>query len=70
MHVGHLTREVLPHRARVAYWRIHPAVEVGGGGRECGSGDQRWIEVGEAAFVWCGKVMIIPRRMEAGLLCQ
>jgi len=35
-------------------------VEVGGGGRERGSGDRRWREVGEAASVRCGEVMVTP----------
>ena len=49
---------------------ICPTVEVGGGGRERGSGDRCCREVGEAASVWCGEVMVTPRRMVAKLLGQ
>ena len=45
-------------------------MEVGGGGRERDSGDQRWRKVGEAASVWCEKVMATPRRTRARLLSQ
>ena len=45
-------------------------MEVRGGGREHGSGNQRWREMGEAAFVWCEEVIVTPRRMGAGLLGQ
>jgi hypothetical protein len=45
-------------------------VKVRGGGRECGSRDRRWREVGEAASVRCEEVMATPHRMGAGLLGQ
>ena len=45
-------------------------MEVGGGGRERDSENQRWREMGEAAFVRCEEVIATPRRMEAGLLGQ
>ena len=45
-------------------------MEVGGGGRERGSENQRWREMGEAAFVRCEEVIATPRRMGAGLLGQ
>ena len=41
-----------------------------GGGRERGSGDRRWRDIGEAASVRCGEVMATPRRMGVGLLGQ
>ena len=41
-------------------------MEVGGGGRERGSGDRHWREMGEAASVWCGKVMATPCIMGLG----
>jgi len=44
--------------------------EVGGRGREHGSGDRRWREVGEAASVRCDEVMATPRRIGVGLLGQ
>ena len=45
-------------------------VEVEGGGRERGSENQRWREMGEAAFVRCEEVTATPRRMVAELLGQ
>ena len=45
-------------------------VDVGGGGREHGSGDWRWRKVGEVVSVRCGEVMVTPRRMGAELLGQ
>ena len=45
-------------------------MEVGGGGRERGSENQRWREMGEAVFVRCEEVIGTPRRMGAGLLGQ
>ena len=45
-------------------------MEVGGGGWERGSGNRHWREVGKAASVRCGEVMVIPRRMGARLLGQ
>jgi len=51
-------------------WQRGPTVEVRGGGREHDSGNQRWREMGEAAFVWCEEVIVTPRRMGAGLLGQ
>ena len=49
-------------------WRRGPTVEVEGGGRERGSGDRRWREVGEAASIRCEEVITTPRRMGVGLL--
>jgi hypothetical protein len=54
----------------VAHRRICPAVEIEDGGRKRGSGDRYWRKVGEAASVWCGEVMVTPRKMGAGLLDQ
>jgi len=45
-------------------------VEVGGEGRERGSGDWRWREVDEAASLWCGEIMVTPHRMRTELLGQ
>ena len=54
-------------RAGVAHRRICPAVEVGGGGREHGSGDRRWREMDEAAPVPCGEVMVVGALLECCL---
>jgi len=51
-------------------WRRGPTVKVRGGGRECGSRDRRWREVGEAAYVRCEEAMAIPHRMGVRLLGQ
>jgi len=46
--------------------RARPSGGGQGGGRERGSGDRRWREVGEAASVRCGEVMATPCRWGLG----